>query len=598
MKKSPAHRSRAPESALASYPKPYYARLFRKFVSLTVICSLVPLLLVGWGIHIRHNRFAKSRVMVHFKSQVDHHMQTIELFLQERCSRLKLIAHTNRRDSLLGGRLAHIFAELNEASQGFTDLGVIDANGDHLAYIGPYDLIDKNYAGAFWFEKVMRSGLYISDMFMGFRNEPHFIMAVTGAQDGEKWILRATIDTAFFRSLVENVKTGRSGEVFLLNRSGVYQTTPRFSGRIMQKALDMPSDFHDGTRVFIRPKGNGAARAEKQIVAQSWLADPQWLLVVRQDYREALKDVNYANLVTLFFLHISALIILVVTVLITRYMITTIKRRDRDADRLNKQLLQAGKLASIGELSAGVAHEINNPLAIILTEKQILTDLAEQTDVDSQEFRAQLSDSMQQIDRQIRRCKRITHNLLRFARRTTSVVESVNLNMFIDEVIELLGREAKTSGISITRSFDENLPVIVSDPSQLQQVFLNLINNAVDAHEGKPYGRIHIQTMHDNENRQGITVKISDTGSGITAEHLDKIFDPFFTTKTVGKGTGLGLSICYSIVRQLGGDISVTSQPGVGTEFSIRLPLEPPSELIKSTSANPHSHFLEKEDLT
>ena len=134
---------------------------------------------------------------------------------------------------------------------------------------------------------------------------------------------------------------------------------------------------------------------------------------------------------------------------------------------------------------------------------------------------------MDQIDRQVKRCKRITHNLLRFARRTTSMVETVNLNEFIAEIIDLMEREAKSSGIKITHEFDETLPALLSDPSQLQQVFLNMITNAIDAHEGMPYGKIHIKTS-SNGTKGGVAVTVSDTGSGIAPEHLDKIFDAGF----------------------------------------------------------------------
>lgn len=579
--------SNGTKASLERDRKSNYAKLFRKFIFLTVICSLVPLLLVGWGINLHYTRFAKSRMVEQFKTQVDHHLKIIELFLQERSSRLKLIAHTHYRDSLLGSKLREIFSEFNEVSWSFTDIGIIDVKGNHLAYIGPYDLMDKNYKDAFWFDEVMSKGIYISDMFMGFRNEPHFIIAVTGVQDGEKWILRATIDTEVFRSLVEGVTLGKSGEVFLLNRQGVYQTSPRSGGRIMEASEYAATEIHPGTQVKILEgkTGRDGVRFPKRIVAQAWLQEPRWLLVVTQDYAEALSEVNYANTVTFLFLHVSALIIVIVTLLVTRYMITTIKRRDEEANQLNRQLIQASKLASIGELSAGVAHEINNPLAIILTERQILLDLEKQTQMTGFEFKTQFQDSMNQIDRQIKRCKRITHNLLRFARRTQSIVETVNLNEFLNEIIELMEREAQSNGIKITHSFDASLPLLLSDPSQLQQVFLNLITNAIDAHEGKPYGKIHIRSAATN-GKGGVSVNISDTGSGIAPENLEKIFDPFFTTKPVGKGTGLGLSICYSIIRQLGGDISVTSQLGLGTEFTIFLPLKPPRKLMESMAGS------------
>jgi signal transduction histidine kinase/CheY-like chemotaxis protein len=313
------------------------------------------------------------------------------------------------------------------------------------------------------------------------------------------------------------------------------------------------------------------------------------MLVVMQDYSEAFNEVNRANVAILVFLHLSAATILIVTILITRYMIKLIRKRDTQADRLNRQLMQAGKLAAVGELSAGVAHEINNPLAIVLTERQILLDSAEQTPDLDDRFRRQLIKSLHQMDLQVHRCKRITQNLLRFSRRTKPSIETVDLNAFITEVIELVEREAKTSGIRFLADLEENLPSLLSDPSQLQQVFLNMITNAIDAHDGKPYGIIHISTQSDDQNR-GVRILIADTGSGISPECISKVFDPFFTTKPVGKGTGLGLSICYSSIKQLGGDITVKSDQGEGTEFTIFLPYRPP---MNPNESMPEGHEID-----
>ena len=574
--------------------KTHYGRLFRRFVLLTVVCSLIPLLLVGWGINIHYTRFARSRMMDSFQTQLEDHRKTVELYLQERTSRLSLIARTHSREYLSNMVNLHtVFEILNRQDGSFTDLGVINAAGRHLAYIGPYDLMDKNYAKAFWFKEVMERGIFISDMFMGFRKVPHFIIAVLRKEKEQKWILRATIDTKVFRFLVESVQVGKTGEVLLLYHQGIYQTSPRFSGKIMGKAFFPVGDIHADAKIHILEDETDtrSQRFPRQIVAQIWLKEPRWLLMIRQNYDEALDAVNHANRITLIFLHISALIILIVTVLITRHMITVVKKRDLEADYLNRQFMQASKLASIGELSAGVAHEINNPLAIILTERQILLDLAGQLPDLNSDFKAQFLDSMEQIDAQIQRCKRITHNLLRFSRRTQSVIETVDINEFVGEVVELMEREARTSGIKFLTDLEENLPTLQSDPSQLQQVFLNMITNAMDAHDGIPYGTIRIRTRSDGDNR-GVNIRISDSGSGIAAENLAKIFDPFFTTKPVGRGTGLGLSICYSIIQRLGGDISVESEVGKGTVFLLFLPLEPPLELKESITPRKETTWI------
>lgn len=564
--------------------KAYYSRLFRRFVSLTMVCSLIPLLLVGWGINIYYTRFAKSRMLNSFQTQLAHHRKILELFLKERTSKLHIIAQTHSKDYLIKtSNLNQIFETMNQEDESFTDLGVIDEHGNHLAYIGPYDLLDRKYSHALWFKEVMEKGIYISDMFTGFRKVPHFIIAIVRSEKGEKWILRATIDTEVFRSLVESVRVGKSGEVFLLNNQGVFQTSPRFSGKIMEKAPFQTGNFHEDIKIHILEAGRDNLKQQfpKQIVARTWFKKPRWVLMIKQDYTEAFNDVNHANSLTLIFLHISAIIILIVAVLTTRHMITVIKKRDIVADQLNKQVMQASKLASIGELSAGVAHEINNPLAIIQTERQILMDTETLTPTLDPDFKVQLFDSMAQIDVQIQRCKRITHNLLRFSRRTKSVIEDVDINAFLREVIDLMEREARTGGIKFFPDFEENLSTTRSDPSQLQQVFLNIITNAIDAHDGKPYGTIKINTRSDSEN-QGVKIVFSDTGSGISPENLEKIFDPFYTTKMVGKGTGLGLSICYSIMERLGGNITVKSEPGMGTEFTLFLPFNPPKELKES----------------
>jgi two-component system NtrC family sensor kinase len=574
--------------------KIHYSGLYFKFIGLTLVCSLVPLLLVGWAINIHYTRFAVSRMTDSFQTQVDYHRKIIESFLQERCSRLRLIAETHSRDILTQrANLLGVFEIMNREYGSLTDLGVIDDHGTHLAYVGPYDLMDKNYSEALWFGQVMEKGIYISDMFSGFREVPHFVIAVTRAENDGIWILRATIDTDAFRSLVEDVRIGKTGEVYLLNQQGIFQTSPRFSGQIMENAPFPAGPIHEGIRV--RASKVDAKETQQpfpgKIMATTWLEEPQWMLVVMQDYSEAFNEANRANVAILIFLHLSAVTILVVTIMITRYMIKLIRKRDTQADRLNRQLMQAGKLAAVGELSAGVAHEINNPLAIILTERQLLLDSAEQTPALDDHFRTQLTQSLDQMDRQVHRCKRITQNLLRFSRRTKPSIEAVDLNAFVMEIVELVEREARTSGIKLICDLDENLAPFLSDFSQLQQVLLNMVTNAIDAHNGKPYGTINIRTRSDEKNH-GVRLVFADTGSGISSEDLAKIFDPFFTTKPVGRGTGLGLSICYSIVRQLGGNITVKSDQGEGTEFTIFLPYRPPMNPNGSMSEDCGIHGL------
>ncbi|MBU0463764.1 MAG: GHKL domain-containing protein [Proteobacteria bacterium] len=561
--------------------KTYYSRLFRRFVFLTMICSLVPLLLAGWAINIHYSEFARERILKTLQTRVDYHKKIIELFLNENKTRLDFIVRTNSIEFLIKeGNLTHILNNINRDSWVLTDIGIIDENGAHAAYVGPYDLIDKNYSSTFWFREVMEKEIYTSDMFMGFRKEPHFIMAVIKKENGRRWILRATVNTDAFRSLVENVRIGRTGDVYILNSKGIYQTSPGSSGEILTQASGFNGEIHDDVKFRFLETHDRDVKVKK-IVCETWLKDPRWLLVVRVGEKEFFEDIRHANRATLVSLHLSALIILIVTAFVTNHMVQVIKKRDSELEGMNNQLMQAGKLASIGELSAGVAHEINNPLAIIMTEHQLLLEAEKRAPITDPDFGEQFAGSLNQIGTQVRRCAQITKNLMKFARRTRSVIETININVFLREVIDLMEREAKSDGIAFKSVLDDTIPPILTDPSQLQQVFLNFINNAIDAHEEKGSGTITLSTCPAKD-KTGISIIVEDTGSGIKDQDIEKIFDPFFTTKAPGRGTGLGLSICYSIVKQLGGQIQVESEIGKGTRFTLTFPFKPPEDLMNN----------------
>lgn len=574
------------QSGLIAQRKESYRRTFLRFVGLTVLCAVVPLLMVGWAINTYYTDFYRARMMNQVRDEVNRHYRTIQVFFEELNSKLQLIARTHSKEYICdSNNLGHIFELMNRLELTITDLGVIDHNGQHLAYVGPYDLIDKDYSQSFWFRQVMEKGLYISDMFVGFRMEPHFIMAVTASSNGERWVLRATVNTHAFRSLVENVQIGRTGEVYLVNKEGVFQTSPRFSYSIMETVpFDVPP-LHEGIKTVIyEPESKDGLKGPQQIMSLAWLQAPSWLLVVKQDLSEAFDVVSYGSRAVLTFLYLSVATSLVVSALIGRHMIKVMQRQDHETAELHCQLAQANKLASIGELSAGVAHEINNPLDIILAEQQTMLDSLQGFPDLAPEFHAQLVDSVRQAEVQLQCCKRITTNLLRFSRRTKPVLETVYLNEFLMEVVELVEREARAGGIGFFAYLDEKLPAMISDPSQLQQVFLDIITNAIDAHDGKGYGSVTIRTCSDGgAGAQGhpIRVQISDTGQGIAREHLDKIFTPYFATRPTGKGTGLGLATSFNAIKQLGGHIFVTSRLGEGTDFTISFPLRPPPELLE-----------------
>jgi two-component system NtrC family sensor kinase len=224
-------------------------------------------------------------------------------------------------------------------------------------------------------------------------------------------------------------------------------------------------------------------------------------------------------------------------------------------------LIQKEKLASVGQLAAGVAHEINNPLNSILLYADVL-----RREIPAQN--AEQTQDVQMIIKEAMRCRTIVQDLLSFSRQNEILAQPTDLNALLEEIVGEIGIHERFQGVRIRMDLDSGLPIIEADPFQLRQVFCNLMNNAADAMPGG--GTLTLRTKRGPWSGL-ITAEVQDTGEGISEENMKKLFTPFFTTKPLGKGTGLGLSIIYGIVKMHRGDISVQSQLGQGTTFALTL---------------------------
>lgn len=241
------------------------------------------------------------------------------------------------------------------------------------------------------------------------------------------------------------------------------------------------------------------------------------------------------------------------------------------------QLVQSAKLAAVGELAAGIAHEINNPLTSILGLTSLLLESPPGTTIDGE-----ARDDLDMVNREAQRARDIVRGLLDFARTGSPKRQAADMNQLIEDAIFLVYTKSVSYKIDLEKSLSE-LPPLYLDINQVKQIVVNLLNNGVQAmlednNQGRPAKLMIATRANPNSQPPTITLTVSDTGPGIAPEHLDKIFDPFFTTKEVGQGTGLGLSISYSIIEQHGGAITVDSTPGQGTSFTVTLPVEPVSD--------------------
>ncbi|HUA39076.1 MAG TPA: ATP-binding protein [Candidatus Sulfopaludibacter sp.] len=251
-----------------------------------------------------------------------------------------------------------------------------------------------------------------------------------------------------------------------------------------------------------------------------------------------------------------------------------------------EQLVQSEKLSAIGKFVAGVAHELNNPLTAVVGFSEILKQAT--ADGKSRQY-------SETILKAALRCKRIVQSLLSFARREQPEHKLISLNSLIEMVLEIVGYSLRTSNIEVVTQLEPKLPMVLVDTGQIQQVLLNIVNNAQEAIlAGGQAGRIQIVTEIRLPN---VRITIQDNGPGIPREHLRRIFDPFFTTKEVGKGTGLGLSLCYGYIKENGGTITASSQVGKGATFNIELPVAEKAEATIELASLPDIPPAEKPDL-
>ncbi|WP_319542453.1 ATP-binding protein [uncultured Pseudodesulfovibrio sp.] len=546
-----------------------YDKLSRNIALTIIAVSLAPLILVGGLIFDQFRSIYHEKVYAHLAELVDKHKHEIDSFLKDKLSEIQYLNKVFTYEQLSDP----VFIEQTlkglrqQYGRIFVDLGVIDENGKQVAYAGPLNLLGADYSQAQWYKKSRDKVTYISDVFMGLRQSPHFIITINN-MDTKKWTLRASIDFLAFSSIVENIRIGETGCAYILNQEGVFQTTPLTNQKIALNPIESSTVPASTRGVTIRKALSDDD--ETYITVSSPMKNGDWSLVYQQKYADAFSAMTRSEIITLIIFLLGGLSIAVTAVVISRKLVVRLKSMDAESELMSKQIVETGKLAAIGELAAGIAHEINNPVAIMIEEAGWVSDLLE--DEKAQITAAsEIDRALRQVRTQGQRCKDITHKLLSFARQSDSRLTEISLPSLIEEVVDISMQQAKYAKVDFSLDLDTELPRINASTTELQQVLLNLVNNSIQAME--PVGGV--LSISCNAEIENVVISVADTGPGIPAANLSRIFDPFFTTKPVGKGSGLGLSICFGIIHQMGGEIDVESAVGKGTRFNIRLPFPP-----------------------
>ena len=552
-------------------------RLFGKsflpnIVMFVCLVSFIPMLVVSGMVLDRFSISHNEKLFAHLEELVQKHTLEIDGFLNERLRNIQFLADSAGFETLLNEAvLKQQLIRLQQTHDGvFEDLGIVNEQGIQEFYAGRLELEQARYASANWFDAAFANEVYISDVFLGLRSSPHFFVSVKRTHQGNNYLLRATINFDAFNFLAENLRIGKTGFAFILNRQNEFQTKPHYDmlprKLYFQQFIKAGKKSKDGAYIGNLKDGAGDGPI---IYVASLLKNEDWILVFQQNRSEAFAELKRAQFTAMVIIFMGALLIVVMNLILFHKIINRFAETDREKEIMNRQVIESGKLASVGELAAGIAHEINNPVAIMVQEAGWIEDLLEEEEFKKGKNLDEFNRALKQVQKQGIRCKEITHKLLSFARQTSPTVEEIEINAIIEEVVSITDMAAYTK-VSMNTYLEENLPPIYGSQTEIQQVLLNLINNALYALE-KEGGKLDITSKLEGDQ---VLVIVEDDGPGIPEANLERIFDPFFTTKPVGKGSGLGLSICFGIIKKMGGDISVHSVVDIGTRFEVRFPLK------------------------
>ncbi|MCJ8500161.1 sensor histidine kinase [Desulfatitalea alkaliphila] len=567
-----AHPSPSPSMAEGGYiyaddsvRKKYYRRLKRALTIGILLAYLIPITILTLYFNHKFSESVRESASLHLAAVTENQRNSIALYMQKRIVNVFNLFHPKDFNlTPIQDEMDYYLANLVRADAGFVDIGFINPDGIQIGYSGPYPhLLNKDYSQEDWYVALTThpQSYIVTDLYLGLRRMPHFTIGVKQLIDGAYYVIRTSLDPDNLHAYLTTTSHGKRVDGFLINRAGQYQAVDADFGQLLSQAVFIPPMDRQSDVTEI------AFNGQTMLLSYTWLKEVPWCLVMWQPRDVAFREMERIRVSMVTGSAILVFMLMVVIWLIVNRVIRWTEYVEHDRAELKTQLYHTHKLVAVGQLAGGVAHEINNPLAIIASEAGLIRDMLDER-LGLECTPETIIKELDEIDKAVYRAKSITMKILSFVRRTDPKLVPCDIRQLLEDVVTgVKEQEFSVSNITVERDYDPNTPELMLDPDLMRQVFLNLINNASDAvGEG---GSITLRTRMEDG---WVRVSVADTGVGMDAEQVQKVFMPFFTTKEVGKGTGLGLSISQNIVEGFGGRIEVESRPGVGSVFTVVLP--------------------------
>lgn len=491
---------------------------------------------------------------------------SVDLFMQKLIVNIFNLFHLKDFSLEPGPEEMHYYLNnLIQANDAFVDVGFFNPEGIQIGYAGPYPhLLNRDYSQESWYIELTTQphSYIISDLYLGIRRIPHFTIAVKQFIDGQYYVIRTSVEPFKLNDFLETESYGKKVTGYITNREGHYQAVDSSFGELLEPAIYIPPEKKSSDVIITN------FHDQSVLLAYTCLREVPWCLVMWQPMALAKEEMQAIRKSVLLGTAVMVLVLMLMVWQLANRFISWAGSLEHDRAELKTQLYHTHKLSAVGQLAGGVAHEINNPLAIISSEAGLIRDMLDAS-LGMKCTPKDIIKELDEIDTAVYRAKNITRKILSFVRKTDPKLAPCNLNDLLDDVISgVKKQEFAVSNITLQRDYDPNIPNLMLDSDMMRQVFFNLINNAGDAlPEG---GVITLKTRLEGN---WVNITVADDGIGMDQEQVQRIFMPFYTTKDVGKGTGLGLAISLSIVEGFGGHIEVESTPGAGTTFKVWLPL-------------------------
>ena len=557
-----------------------FRRIWKRAVLVTATVALVPLIIWALAGYRLNLDTIESELVLRTSQLVSNSWRSVSLFISERRSVLDFIAHDHTFETLNDKtRLATILDNIKKRFGGFTDLGVINSTGVQQTYVGPYRLDGLDYSNEPWFHQVLKHGFYISDLVVGHRKEPHLDFAVKRVlPDGSFFVLRAALDAQKFNELIAQFEVGEKSDAFVINREGVLQTQSRYYGLVLKKIPIRIPDYAPKAQVFESQNDN----SERTVIGYAYIPETPFILMIVKHKGELIQPWYKTGWAFTWILATSILLILLVTLAVASHLVDQIHKADQARVDTLHQVEHTNKMVSLGHLASSVAHEINNPLAIINQKAGHIRDIFTLTEAYKKDQK--LIDLVDSVLATVHRCARVTKGLLNFARHLNLSIQTISLQEIINEVQNVLTKETEFRCITVEVNLADNIPQFESDRGKLEQIFFNLFNNAIAVM--KDGG--HLEIKAECEDTNFVSIAFSNNGPAIPEADLQYVFEPFYYSRTGESGAGLGLAVTYALVQEIGGQISVRSEVGKGNRFNIRLPLKMPRKEQRGAGERHH----------